>query len=404
MPRSSLGFHTMDLFLRLTRKEAEQLTKHFYRYCTQTECTRMLMPEVLPGGEVRWREYTPKYSGTSLLLPTRINVYSDRYENQGIKWTIRYDRQSENYKEYVIKAIINPKILGGTHDYINAATEDDIEVAAINFNRISRSISPVLRTFEHYQIKRIDYCINFSLNELAPGCTSDQIIKLIRRGDVPPHFREWAEFDSTSHRMKSKPDSFYLICKSTNINCYGKQVELRERNQKNPGSIPQATLASAQDIIRFEVQCKYPKVYALSRRAERDGNDSINNYHDLLKYQTCLKAINYHYKKTIGEGDWFTLSKAEKIIAQQCFNRQKRDRLLGALQEVSQCRSLARAKALHQGEDLAAFKRTLKDLSDIGINPVTIPREWGISHIPNLMHTYNDESLAKVAFPEMQLI
>ena len=318
------------------------------------------MPEVLPGGEVRWREYTPKYSGTSLLLPTRINVYSDRYEDQGIKWTIRYDRQSENYKEYVIKATINPKILGDIHDYINAATEDDMDVAAIKFNRISRSISPVLRTFEHYRIKRIDYCVNLSLNELAPGCTSDQIMKLIRRGDVPPHFREWAEFDSTSHRMKSKPDSFYLISKSATINCYGKQVELQERNQKNPGSIPQATLDSAQDIIRFEVQCKYPKVYALSRRAERDGNDSINKYHDLLKYQTCLEAIDYHYKKTIGKRDWFTLSKAEKIILRQDFNKQKKERLIGALKEVSQCRSLARAKALHQGEDLAAFKRILE--------------------------------------------
>ena len=204
--------------------------------------------------------------------------------------------------------------------------------------------------------------------------------------------------------MKSKPDSFYLICKSANINCYGKQVELRERNQKNPGSISQATLASAQDIIRFEVQCKYPKVYALSRRAEKDGNDSINKYHDLLKYQACLKVVNYHYKMAVGRGDWFTLSKAEKIIAQQRFNRQKMERLLDALQEVRQCRSLARAKALHQGEDLAAFKRTLKDLSDIGINPVTIPREWGITHIPNLMHTYNNESLARVAFPKMQLI
>ena len=88
----------------------------------------------------------------------------------------------------------------------------------------------------------------------------------------------------------------------------------------------------------------------------------------------------------------------------QDINKQKKERLISALQEVSQCRSLARAKALHQGEDLAAFKRTLKDLSDIGINPVTIPREWGISHIPNLMHTFNDLSLARMAFPEMQLI
>lgn len=403
MLRSSLGFHTVDLFLQLTRKEAEKLIKHFCTYRKHTELIRILMIDVLPGGQREWKEYSPRYSGTSLLLPLNLKIiYPDK--DHGVKWMIRSDMRNDAYKEYIVEATINPKILGDIHDYINAATEDDMDVAAIKFNRISRSISPVLRTFEHYRIKRIDYCINFSLNELAPGCSSDQIMKLIRRGDVPPHFREWAEFDSTSHRMKSKPDSFYLISKSATINCYEKQVELQERNQKNPGSIPQATLASAQDIIRFEVQCKYPKVYALSRRAEKDGNDSINKYHDLLKYQTCLKVVNYHYKMAVGRGDWFTLSKAEKIIARQRFNKQKMERLLDALQEVSQCRSLARAKALHQGEDLVAFKRTLKDLSDIGINPVTIPREWGITHIPNLMHTYNNESLNRVAFPEMQLI
>lgn len=403
MSRSSLGFHTLTLFLRLTRKEAEQLVKHFYKYCKQTGQIRMFMPDVLPGGQRVWREYTPKSNGTTLLLPLNIRIgYPD--EDHGIKWELRFDRHDEAYKEYIIEVTVNPKILGGIHDYINAATKDDMDVAAIKFNHISRSISPVLRTFEQYQIKRIDYCVNLSLNELAPGRTSEQIMKLIRRGDVPPHFKEWAEYDSISRRMKSKPDSFYLVCKSMNINCYGKQVELRERNQKKPGSISSATLDAAQNIIRFEIQCKYPKVYILSRRAASEGNGSINKYHDLLGYQACLSAVNHHYKKTVGAGDWFTLTEAEKVIMRQGYNSQKKERLLNALREVSQCRSLARAKASHQGKDLAAFKLTLKDLSDIGINPVTIPREWGITHIPNLMHTFNDVALNRIAFPEMRLI
>ena len=350
----------------------------------------MLTLTTLPGGEKEWREYSPIHMGTRLVLPLNLKIsYPDK--DHGVKWMIRSDMQSDAYKEYIIEATINPKILGGNHDYINAATEDDMEVAAINFNRMARSISPVLRTFDHFRIKRVDYCVNFSLNELAPGCSSEQVMKLIRRGDIPPRYKEWTEYDAISHRMKSKPDSFYLKCASANINCYGKQVELRERNQKNPRSISRAMLEEAQDIIRFEVQCKYPKVYALSRRAEKDGNDSINKYHDLLKYQACLKVINHHYQVTVGKGDWFTLSKAEKIIMRQGYYRPKKKQLLDVLHEVSQCRSLARAKTLHQGEDLVAFKRTLKDLSDIGINPVTIPREWGITHIPNLMHTYNNE-------------
>ena len=403
MRRSTLGFHTVDMVLRLTHDETERLIKHFYRHSKQPGTIRMLMLTTLPGGEKEWREYSPIHMGTRLVLPLNLKIsYPDK--DHGVKWMIRSDMQSDAYKEYTIEATINPKILGGNCDYINAATEDDMEVAAINFNRMARSISPVLRTFEHYKIKRIGYCVNFSLSELAPGCSSDQVMKLIRRGDVPPHFREWTEFDSTAHRMKSKPDSFYLICKSANINCHGKQVELRERNQKNPGSISQAILKEAQDIIRFEVQCKYPKVYALSRRAEKDGNDSINKYQDLLKYKTCLEVVNQHYEMAVGRGNWFTLSEAEKIIMRQSYYRPKKKQMLDVLHEVSQCRSLVRAKALHQGEDLVAFKRTLKDLSGIDINPVTIPREWGIAYIPNLMHTFNNVSFARTAFPEMKLV
>jgi hypothetical protein len=37
---------------------------------------------------------------------------------------------------------------------------------------------------------------------------------------------------------------------------------------------------------------------------------------------------------------------------------------------------------------LEVFKATLKDLSEIGINPVTIPKEWGVKLIPNLLQTY----------------
>ena len=38
-----------------------------------------------------------------------------------------------------------------------------------------------------------------------------------------------------------------------------------------------------------------------------------------------------------------------------------------------------------------AFKQTLKELADFNINPVTIPREWNIKHIPNFLRTYFDK-------------
>ena len=84
----------------------------------------------------------------------------------------------------------------------------------------------------------------------------------------------------------------------------------------------------------------------------------------------------------------------EKIKSYQ-FNRQKEKRLLDALQLVNQCRSVAKAKELHHDEDLETFKRTLCELSYLGVNPVTIPKEWNIKYIPNLLYTFFDKRAAE---------
>ena len=331
-------------------------------------------------------------------------MYSNKYGNlvikfykgdKGIEWLIRFNVWHEKLMTSVnyVEVKINPKILVGIYDYITAANIDDMDDAIINFNRVSNDISSELRTFDNFIFKRIDYCLNFSLNELIPGYSLDLIMKLIRRGDIPPHYEEWMKYDEIAHREKSRSSSFYLICDSVNINCYSKYMKFVEQNEENikhgRPPIPQQTMDKARDIIRFEVQCKYPKVYAQYRRI---GIRSIlNKYYDLLGYQTCLKHIDHYFNVTIGAGDWFSLSEAQRIIRGYRFHKQKTERLVNLLQEVSQCRSLAKAKAQHQGTDLAAFKRTVKDLADIGINPVTIPREWGIKHIPNLLHTFYDK-------------
>lgn len=356
----------------------------------------MLMPEILPGGERKWSEYSPKYSGTSLLLPLRLEIiYSYSSEDRGIKWTIRSDRQDESYKEYVLKVAINPKILGGVQDYITAATYDDMAMAIDNFNLISKNISPVLGTFEQYTLQRIDYCINCALNELTPGCTYEQMMALIKRSDIPSRYKELEEYDSISHRMKSKPGSFYLMNGSVHVNYYSKYMKFQEQNQENLEKgrppIPQKTMDTAQDIIRLEVQCMYRKTYALSRKVNGVGNNNINHYKELLNHETCIDVIDTYYKKIIGRGDWYTLREAVRMIQLQHFNSQKEDRLIKALKLINDCRSIAKAKAAYQGSDLAAFKRTLGDLASLGINPVTIPREWGIKHIPNLLYAYFDK-------------
>ena len=57
---------------------------------------------------------------------------------------------------------------------------------------------------------------------------------------------------------------------------------------------------------------------------------------------------------------------------------------------INECHGIARAKSKLYGPDLDDFNRSLKDLDDLLINPVTIPRRWNIRHIPNLLRAYDD--------------
>lgn len=384
MLRSSLGFHTMTLSLLLFGDEIYQLLDNFIEYNEKTGF--LLMFRKNENGV--YINYSPQ-KGNIPYLPSDIIIrYNNR--NKGIKWHI-YDNRIHSMG-YIVDVIINPKTLSNIPDYITAATYCDMKMAIICFNDEMKRISPLLKTFYDYDIKRVDYCINFYLKELAPECSQEQIINLLKRGDIPPSYQEWTEYAKKSHRNKRKPESFYLFNSSVTINCYSKYLQLKNQSKKNQekgyAPIPPKILESAQDIIRFEVQCKYHKTFTLNQKAEALGNHDLNKFKSLLGHNFYNREVHYYWDKVIGKGDWFTMQEATRIIQSKHFNSQKEKRLIEALQFVSLHRSLATAKSLLKGYELEAFKRTLNDLYSLNINPVTIPKRWNICHIPNLLYQY----------------
>lgn len=386
MLKSSLGFHTMTLSISLLSSESNQLIKDFDTYRANTGLIELYRKNE--------KNEVIKYYYKEYLIPLETNI-KFKGKDRGIRWCIRVSKKPSNYSEVIVEATINPKILAGITDPLSAATYSDMNIAIANFNFISKEASPLLGTFEDYEIKRIDYCINICLSDFNPTYDPEQIMNLIKRSDIPPHYEEWMEYDKTSHRMKSRPESFYLCSKSVNINYYSKYLQLQNRSQENEEKgfdpIPQETIDASHDIIRFEVQCKYFKTYALNKKAENSGNECSNKYKSLLDPLTCVEIVSSYYEKVIGKGDWYTLSEAMQIIQSKNFYIQREQRYIDTLKYVSQCRSIAKAKASYQENELLAFKQTLKELADLNINPVTIPREWNIKHIPNFLKAYFNE-------------
>ncbi len=385
---SSLGFHTMTLDIFLTDSEALKLLSDFTIY-SQNEILNMYFKK--EGKYV-------KYYHSERYAPSNVKIYFNG-RDRGIQWHIYNDEWHPGM--YVIKAKINPKILAGITDYLTAATLSDMNCAIANFNDISKSISPLLHSFNDYGIKRIDYCVNIYLNEFIPEHDPIQIMNLIKRSAIPPHFEEWAKYDETAHRMKSRPESFYLKSKSVVINYYSKYLQLLNKSKENIengyDAINPEIIDASQGIYRFEVQCKYHKIYSFSQAAQKSGDSNCNKYKSLLNPVKCIEIVSDYYKKTIGKGDWYTLSDAMQIIKSKNFNSQKEKRLLDTLKEVNTRRSLSEAKKLYPPKQLRVFNQGLNELSDLGVNPVTIPREWNIKHIPNLLRAYFDK-LAKETY------
>lgn len=81
---------------------------------------------------------------------------------------------------------------------------------------------------------------------------------------------------------------------------------------------------------------------------------------------------------------------ARSIVETYNFRRDKEERLIYALEMVNESRGIEKAKTKMYGPDLDDFKRSLKDLDNMLINPVTIPRRWNIRYIPNPLRSYYD--------------
>jgi len=385
MKNTAMGFHTFSMFKRLSEGESFSLDGKFLSYMQNSG---------------RIKRYPIK---TEKMLLSGIEYV---YKNDvGIRWLLLSLKTKNDFTIYGVKAIITPQVLLNKN-YIDIAQDNDMEKIKDLFNVEASKISDTLKDIETYSMSRADYCINFYLDELKTPCTPAQMMALIKRGNIPAHFVERTEYDRISHRQKSHKNSFYLTSGSVVVNCYDKHVHLLGETKH-----PCKNKTDAKTLIRFEVQCGYSKLYAFSKfsRQEVEGQKTDADmtleeaYHDLTTYQCIAIPINAvlsarassetiqkYFKKVVQLGDYYSLEMAKRIIQSSDFHQKKKDRLIDALVLTSDCRGIYKVKNGIRDKDLEIYNRALRDLNCLGINPVTIPRDWGIKFIPNLLNAYYD--------------
>lgn len=402
--RSSDGYHTFEMVLRLTQELATRLWADFKAYRDRV-------------GEITIikKKFSHDPHGRHYLV-----VYPDQYK--GLIWKLRFSNkgffdESGEYLTCSVKAIINPKLLAGERSYIVAANAGLLDEVEKRFNEEAKKISPLLSTFNQYSLTRVDYCINFDVSELSIDLPEDkreqlpqQIMQLIKRGDIPDHYLEQYKNDH----------QFYLVSKSAVVNCYWKHMDLRDNFWDCPD------LMESRNIIRFEIQFHYPKTYTtlkkvkqeyqqnlakLEDEAKREGGFEFNEtevaessarrrfmeaarfkemkiLRAMLSDDRCEEAIDDYFNTVIKPGHYYTFDAARRIVEAKVSSWDKVLRLVYALEMVSNFNGIAAAKATLKGKELDEFRRSLRELAYLGINPVTIPREMGLDYIPNLLRDY----------------
>lgn len=266
------------------------------------------------------------------------------------------------YKFMQITIILNPVKLIAKNK-LEVIKQEHIEEVKKVFAEEMHRIHTSLPRLEHWTVNRIDYTVNISTPYV------EEYIKLFQRADKPRNFKEL--YCSKSKIRKQLDGSFYLFNDSVTINFYNKESERLSQNFNKDG---------AKNLLRLEVQCKKPKTNTLKVKYDFDSRH-LEHY---LNKEIIHQQLEYYYNKTIGAGDYYKLSEAIEKVKESNYTYKTKEKLIDILRCISKCRSIWKAREKSQYTS-SCFNRYLKQIRELGVNPVTIPARWEIGYLKNIL-------------------
>ncbi|WP_042356969.1 hypothetical protein [Bacillus rubiinfantis] len=237
-------------------------------------------------------------------------------------------------------------------------------------------ISYMLPSAEGWIVSRIDYAINLTTSYVK------QCVELAKRSNDPYRYKDTINLPGSSYRKS----------KSVVLNFYDKQDHIAKYIDSS--SANSYLIEEAKDIFRVEVQCiNQNKLNHLRKKYDLPNKATIYNY--LSRPKMAKDIILYHYKSVIGTSDFYSLYEAIKLVYTTNWSIRKKENVKKWLQIIAQARNITRArKQFVEGTVIKntqilvkgsqnTFTNYIKACKEIGLSPITIPRDWGISYIPN---------------------
>lgn len=297
------------------------------------------------------------------------------YSNDGIRELSLFKcKLYKQYAQYFITMIINPRVITEQANSYLVSSKRHIDDLPVAFDNLLYRKFPgiCLPPFQHWNCKRIDYAVDIHTDYV------EEYIKLFNKADSPHWFDD-----------QHKDGSLYRMSKSVTVNFYDKADQLiKLYNEQTTEMVP----SFPDNILRIEIQCKYSKTSYIKRKLNFQDK-SILNY---LDEELSAEMILSYYDKVIGGGDYYNFIQAEKIINDSDEKVRMKNALIKTLKVIANARSISKAREQFQKgltiKNTTIFVKGSKDtfnkhlrlLRSMGINPVTIPREWALNTLPNM--------------------
>lgn len=270
-----------------------------------------------------------------------------------------------SFEDYpIIAGVFTLMFEGFYEEYLKKLLKSDIG-RPIRFDRL-----------DEYQIFRIDFCINIR------DSLKDIYINLISKADIPKRFKVKQHYDLKSKRTKPYPCCYQVENNSVSINFYDKSYQLSKLDEDDQNDM------CADEIIRFEVQCKYLKVYNMCKK-----KDIKRKLYNLSKEELSQEQVLSYYKKTIGIEDYYSFKSARDLINESNYSNEIKESMINILKLIAQKRNVWKARESEE-IDSEDFNKAIKKIKKLGINPVTIPNHFGIPFLPNLIEKIEQEFIS----------
>ena len=215
---------------------------------------------------------------------------------------------------------------------------------------------------KEFKLSRIDYRYDMVVENLE--------VRKVLFNIYNKYFNKAAYMKKVDIRKKYKTSNADVSIRYKNgskaLNIYDKEEERRARNQP--------VMKYERAVIRFEGQVNTSRINYLNRKYGLKSK--LKDYFTEDMYNICMKDSII---KVIYMGNYYNKYHAFKIIDNSDNTSKEKENMKGFLLAVANMRSLEKGKKEYKNR----YRKILKNLEKLNINPILIPKNYLITYISN---------------------